>query len=170
MPAIATIATSEEAHVEGWRLHAGLRFGEAVVAQRLAESYYHKGERISAVGVLTDAAAEFSAGRFSASAVELLQRIVNDERDASALRAVAETCLDHGERKHLVAAVCLLGMAHEYDRIDSQALELLARAFERMGLEEKARKVEEVLAEMSQEEPTLPCAIDRPLPRPDLEQ
>ena len=142
----------------------------ATSAQRLAESYCRTGERISAVGVLTEAAAEFSGGRFSASAVELLQRIVNDQRDASALRAVAESCLEHGERKHLVAAVHLLGMAHEYDRTDSRALELLARAFERMGLEEKARQVEAVLTEISQEEPTLPCAVDRPLPRPDLEQ
>jgi outer membrane protein assembly factor BamD (BamD/ComL family) len=58
-------------------------------------------------------------------------------------------------------------MAHEYDRADSQALELLARAFERMGLEEKARKVEAVLAEMSQEEPTLPRAVDLPPSRSD---
>jgi hypothetical protein len=149
MPAIGTLATSE-----------------AVVAQRTAESYHQEGERISAVSVLTDAATEFSEGRFSASAVELLQRIVNDQRDASALTTVAETCLEHGERKHLVAAVCLLGMAHEYDRTDSRALELLARAFERMGLEEKARQVEAVLAEISEEEPTLPRASDRPLPAP----
>lgn len=166
MPAIATLATSEEAPVEGLR-HAGRRFGEAGVAQQLAESYYQKGERISAVGVLTDAAAEFSEGRFPGSAVELLHRIINDQRDASALRTVAETCLEHGERKHLVASVCLLGLAYEYDRTDTQALELLARAFERMGLEEKAQKVMAVLAEMSQEEPTLPRAVDRPFTRSD---
>jgi hypothetical protein len=166
MPAIGMLATSEGTPVEGLRTQAGQRFGDAVAAQRLAESYFQKGERISAVNVLTDAAAEFSEGRFSASAVELLQRIVNDQRDASALRTVAETCLDHGERKHLVAAVCLLGMAHEYDRADSRALELLARAFDKMGLEEKARQVEAVLAEISREEPTLPCAVERPLPVP----
>jgi hypothetical protein len=131
-----------------------------------AESYYQKGERISAVSVLTDAAAEFSEGRFSAPAVELLQKIVKDQRNASALRTVAETCLERSERKHLVAAVCLLGLAHEFDRTDSQALELLARAFERMGLEEKARQVEAVLTEMSEEEPTLPRAVDRPFPAP----
>src|SRR6185436_15384041 len=152
MPAIGTLATSAEAHVESFRLHAGRRFGEAAVAQRLAESYYQEGEQISAVGVLTDAAAEFSEGRFSGLAVELLQRIVDGERGASALRTVAETCLEHGERKHLVAAVRLLGMAHEHDRTDSQALELLARAFERMGLDEKARKVKAFLADMDEEE------------------
>jgi hypothetical protein len=151
MPTIGTLAASE-----------------AVGAQRLAESHYREGERVSAVGVLTDAAAEFSDGRFSAAAVDLLQRILDDQRDASALRTVAETCLGRGERKYLVAAVCLLGMAHEYDRTDSHALELLARAFERMGLEEKARKVEAVLAEISEEEPTLPRAVDRPLSRSDL--
>jgi len=167
MRATGPFAASGEAPVEGLRLHTGRRFGDAVVAQRLADSYYQKGERISAVGVLTDAAAEFGEGRFSGSAVAFLQRIVNDQRDASALRTVAESCLGLGERKHLVAAVCLLGIAHEYDRTDSQALELLARAFQKMGLDEKARKVEAVLAEISEEEPTLPIASERPLTRSD---
>jgi hypothetical protein len=167
MPAIRPFAASGEAHVEAWRLHTGRRFGEAVVAQRLAESYCQEGEGISAVGVLTDAAAELTEGRFAGSAVALLQRIVKDQRDASSLKTVAESCLELGERKYLVAAVCLLGIAHEYDRTDSRALELLARAFVKMGLEEKARKVEAVLAEISEEEPTLPIASDRPLTRSD---
>lgn len=161
MSAIGTLATSADAH--GPWLHAGRRFGEAVTAQRLAESYNQKGERVSAVGVLADAAAQFSEGRFPSTSVDLLRRIVNDACNASSLRTVAETCLNHGEPKHLVAAVCLLGIAYEHDRTDTRALELLARTFARMGLEEKARKVEAVLAEMAEEEPTSPVAADRPL-------
>jgi predicted Zn-dependent protease len=121
----------------------------------LAESYNQKGERTLAVGVLTDAAAQFSQGRFPATAVELIQRIIQGDRNASALRAVADTCLKYGEPKHLVAAVCLLGMAHEHDPTDRQALELLARAFERMGLGEKARRVEAFIAEIFEEAPSL---------------
>jgi hypothetical protein len=160
MPVIGKLGDSMA--VVGLGVHGGERSGEAVAAQRLAESYYEMGERISAVLVLTDAAAEFSEGRFSAAAMELLQRIVDTERDASPLRAVAETCLEHGDRKHLAAAVRLLGMAHEHERADTHTLVLLARAFEKMGLPEKARQVEAVLSEISEEEPTLPFAAARP--------
>jgi outer membrane protein assembly factor BamD (BamD/ComL family) len=58
--------------------------------------------------------------------------------------------------------VRLLGIAHEYNRADTHALTLLARAFDKMGLEEKARRVEMVLAEIEEEEPTLPIAVERP--------
>lgn len=61
--------------------------------------------------------------------------------------------MKHGERKHLVAAVCLLGMAYQHDPTDTRALELLARAFEKMGLAEKARKVDAVRAELAEQEP-----------------
>jgi hypothetical protein len=54
-------------------------------------------------------------------------------------------------------------MAHEHDRADTHTLVLLARAFEKMGFEEKARRVEAVLAEISAEEPTLPIATEGPL-------
>jgi hypothetical protein len=140
-------------HADVQWLQVGHRFGEAMAAQRLAESYNEKGQRVSAVGVLADAAAQFSNGRFPATAVELLRRIVDDERNASALRTVAETCVGHGAPKHLIAAVCLIGMAYEHDRTDTHALALLARAFEKMGLPEKARKVEAILAEISEDEP-----------------
>jgi hypothetical protein len=160
MPAIGKLGDSVE--VVGLGLHTG-ESSTAVEAQRLAESYLEMGERVTAVSVLTDAAAAFSEGRFPAAAVELLRRILGAERDASPLIAVAQTRLERGERKHLVAAVCLLGMAHEHDRADTRTLELLARAFEKMGLDEKARKVEAVLAEIAEEEPTLPVATDRPL-------
>jgi len=153
MPAIGKLGTSAEAHVEAPWHEVGQRFREAVAAQRLAESYNEKGLRISAIGVLADAAAQFSEGRFSAGSVELIRRIVDDERSAAALRTVAETCLKHGEPKHLVAAVCLLGMAYEHDVTDARSLVLLARAFEKMGLKEKARKVEAVLTELAEDEP-----------------
>jgi len=161
MPAIGKLGASME--IVGLGVHAGERPGEAVAAQRLAEAYCEMGERVAAVSVLTDAACEFSEGRFSAAANELLQRIVDAERDASPLRTVAETCLEQGEREHLVAAVRLLGVAHEHERAETHTLVLLARAFEKMGLHEKARKVEAVLAEISAEEPTLPIAAERPL-------
>ena len=44
---------------------------------------------------------------------------------------------------------------------------MLVRAFDKMGLEEKARKVEAVLAEIEEEEPTLPTAVERPFMRSD---
>jgi hypothetical protein len=157
VPAIGGVAASAEGRAEAEWLRAGQRFGEAIAAQRLAESYNDKGQRVSAVGVLADAAAQFSDGRFPATSVELLRRIVDDEHNASALRTVAETCLKHGERKHLVAAVCLLGMAYQHDLTDTRALELLVCAFEKMGLAEKARRVEAVLAEISAEELALPA-------------
>jgi hypothetical protein len=94
--------------------------------------------------------------------MELLGRIVVDQRDATALRTIAATCLERGEKKHLAAAVRLLGLAHEHDRSDAHVLELLIRAFEKMGLEEKARTVEAILIEMSREEPTLPRAAEVP--------
>jgi hypothetical protein len=153
MPAFGKLGTSAEAQVEAPWHEVGQRFGEAVAAQRLAESYNQKGLRISAIGVLADSAAQFSDGRFSATSVELIRSIVDDERSTAALRTVAETCLKLGEPKHLVAAVCLLGMAYEHDLTDKRALELLARAFEKMGLSEKARKVEAVLADLSEDEP-----------------
>ncbi|HEX6273096.1 MAG TPA: hypothetical protein VFZ53_08655, partial [Polyangiaceae bacterium] len=161
MSAIGKLGDSVE--VVGLGLAAGVPPGEAIDAQRLAESYIEMGEWVSAVSVLTEAAVAFSDGRFPPAAVELLRSIVRAEREASPLRAIAETRLERGERKHLVAAVCLLGMAHEHDRADTRTLELLVRAFEKMGLEDKARKVEAVLTEMAEEEPTLPAASDGPL-------
>jgi predicted Zn-dependent protease len=158
-----TAAISAEDHVEGPWSRAGLRFDDPIVAERLAETFYQEGERTSAVGVLTDSAAQFSEGRFPTASVDMIRRIVDDERNASALTTVAETCLRHGEPKHLVAAVRLLGIANEHNRADTHALTLLARAFEKMGLEEKARKVEAVLVEIAEEEPTLPIAVERPL-------
>ncbi len=164
MPA-GNLVISAEDYVEGPWSRPGSRFEKPVVAQELAEFFYQEGDRISAAGVLTDAAAQFSEGRFQATALALLQKIIDAERTAYALRAVAETCLQHDHPKHLVAAVRLLGMAHEYDRADTYALELLVRAFDKMGLEEKARKVEQVLAEIQEEEPTLPIAVERPISR-----
>jgi hypothetical protein len=150
MPAIGRLGDSlEEVGLE-------LASDEPAAAQRLAESYFEKGERISAVSVLTDAAAKFSEGRFPAPAVELVQRILDAGFDASPLTTVAETCLEHGGRKELVAAVRLLGIAHEHDRANTRTLELLVRAFEKMGLDEKAQRVKAVLTEISEEEPTLP--------------
>ncbi len=165
MPALGNPAASPKAQSESSWLRAGRRFGKAVAAQRLAEEHYQKGWRLSAVGVLTDAAARFSEGRFPPTAVDLLQRIIDDDFSASSLRTVAETCLKHGHSKHLVAAVCLLGMAYEHDRTDTQALELLARAFEKMGLADKAQKVKAVLADIAEEEPTMPVTAYR-LPSP----
>ena len=160
-----TSAISEEDHVEGPWSRAGLRFDDPAVAERLAETFYQEGERTSAVGILTDSAAQFSDGRFATGSLELIRRVVSDERNASALTKVAESCVQHGAPKHLVAAVYLLGIAHEHDRADTHALELLARAFDKMGLEEKARKVEMVLAEIEEEPPTLPVAVERPFMR-----
>lgn len=76
MPALGSVATSAEAHAEVQWLRVGHRFAEAVAAQRLAESLKDKGQRISAVGVLADAAAQFSEGRFPTPSVALLRRIV----------------------------------------------------------------------------------------------
>lgn len=157
MPAIGSLAGSAGERTDVRWLHVGQRFGDAMAAQQLAESYNDKGLRTSAVGVLADTAAQFSEGRFPVAAVALLRKIIDDERNASALKTVAESCVGYGEPKHLIAAVCLLGMAYEYDLTDTHALALLARAFEKMGLAEKARKVEAVLAEISAEEPTLPA-------------
>jgi hypothetical protein len=155
-------AISEEDHIEGPWSRAGCRFDDPAVAELLAASYYEDGDRISTVGVLTDAAAQFTEGRFPATALELIQKVVEAERSTSGLTKVAEACLDYAEPKHLLAAVRLLGIAHEYDRADTLALELLMRAFDKMGLPEKARKVEAVLIDIAEEEPTLPMAVERP--------
>ena len=160
-----TAAISAEDYIEGTWSRPGHRFEDPVVAEQLAETFYQEGERLSAVGVLTDAAAQFSEGRFPTTAVALFRKIIDEERTAFALRSVAETCVQHGQPKHLLAAVRLLGMAHEYDRADTHALELLVRAFDKMGLDEKARKVEMVLTEIAEEEPTLPVAVERPFMR-----
>ena len=157
-----TSAISSEDHIEGPWSRPGHRFDDPVVAEQLAETFYQEGERLSAVGVLTDAAAQFSEGRFPTRAVDLFRKIIDEERTAFALRTVAEGCVQHGQPKHLVAAIRLLGMVHEYDRADTHALELLVRAFDKMGLEEKARKVEAVLIEIAEEEPTSPIAVERP--------
>jgi hypothetical protein len=149
MAIVGKLTTKSGAHGEASWLHAGRRFRGVAAALRLAESYYQEGDPLSAVGVLTDAGARFSQGRFPTAAIDLLQKIADDYASAFALRAVAQKCLKHGDRRHLVTAVHLLGMAYERDRTDSRALELLSFAFEKLNLEEKTRKGNDARAALS---------------------